>query len=206
MRLPSAEHGRAYAVGLLVPAVALAYLVLLHWWWTAPMLSMGERMDDLRRQEVHMRMLASQKPAVARLLAQVRSSEAANPGFLPEGSVELASAGLVQRMESQLESISPGHSACTITQRTPVPANAPERYQRVQVQVRMLCGMSEFNALLHAFEGGRPQLFVDNLNIISRHGFVTDTGAPDNSAPLDISFDLYGYLRPGVGGGNASQD
>jgi general secretion pathway protein M len=73
----------------------------------------------------------------------------------------------------------------------------------VDVQVRLLCGMSEFSALLHALESGRPQLFVDNLNIISRVGFVTQSGAADTSTPLDIAFDLYGYLRPGIGGGDA---
>ena len=207
MRLPSAERGRLYAIGLLLLAVALAYLVLLHWWWTAPMLSMGEQMEQLRTEELHMRMLAQQRPAIEQRLAAVRNSEAANPGFLPEANAELASAGLVQRMESQLDAISPGHASCNISQRTPVASIASERYQRVVVQVHMLCGMSEFNALLHAFEGGRPQLFVNNLSIISRRGFVSDTGAPDVSAPLDISFDLYGYLRPGIGGGgNAKQD
>ena len=206
MRLPSAERGRLKAIGLLLLAVALAYLVLLHWWWTAPMLSMGDRMQELRAEELHMRMLAQQQPAIEQRLAAVRSSEAANPGFLPEATTELASAGLVQRMESQLDAISPGHASCNITQRTPVPSTISERYQRVVLQVRMLCGMSEFNGLLHAFEGGRPQLFVNNLNIISRRGFVSDTGALDTSAPLDITFDLSGYLRPGIGGGNAKQD
>lgn len=205
MRLPSAERGRPLAIGLLLLAVALAYLIGLHWWWTAPMVSMGQRMDDLRTQELRMRMLASERPAIEQRLAEVRRSEAANPGFLPETSVELASAGLVQRMDAQLEAINPGHSACTITQRTPIASVSatPERYQRVVVQVHMLCGMSDFSQLLHTFEGGRPQLFVDNLNIISRTGFVAQTGAPDTGGSLDIAFDLYGFLRPGVGGGSA---
>jgi general secretion pathway protein M len=83
-------------------------------------------------------------------------------------------------------------------QRTPTPwAGTAERYQRVVVQVRVLCGMNEFAALLHAFEGGRPELFVDNLNIISQHSFVADNDTTDTSQPLNISFDLYGYLRPG---------
>jgi general secretion pathway protein M len=203
MRLPSPERSRAYAIGLLAVALALAYLIGLHWWWTAPMLSMGQRMDDLQHQELHLRMLAQQRPAIEKRLADVRRIEAANPGFLPEASVELASAGLVQRMESQLGAISPDHAACAITQRTPTSTTAPERYQRVVVQVHMLCGMGEFSALLHAFESGRPQLFVDNLNIISRRGFVVDSGATDANAPLDIAFDLYGYLRPGSGGVSA---
>ncbi len=202
MRLPSAERSRPYAIGLLLLALAVVYLVGIHWWWTAPMVSMGQQMDDLREQELSMRMRAQQRPAIEKRLADVRRSEAANPGFLPESTLQLAQAGLAQRIESQLTAISPDHAACTINQRTPTDPTIPERYQRVIVQVRLLCGMTEFSALLYAFESGRPQLFVANLNIISRAGFGQG-GAPDTSAPLDIAFDLYGYLRPGVGASNA---
>jgi general secretion pathway protein M len=202
MRLPSPERSRPYAIGLLLLAVAIVYLLGMHWWWTAPMQAMGQQMDDLRAQELRMRMTAQQRPAIEKRLAQVRRIEAANPGFLPEASVELAQAGLTKRIESQVIAVSPDHSSCTIIQRTPTPTAIPESYQRVLVQVRLQCGMSEFSALLHAFESGRPQLFVDNLNIISRTGFAATAGL-DAGAALDISFDLYGYLRPGVGGGNA---
>ncbi len=201
MRLPSPERSRSYALGLLLLALAVAYLIGVHWWWTAPMLSMGQRMDDLRAQELHLRMLAQQKPDIEKRLAAVRRIEAANPGFLPEASVELAQAGLTKLIESQVGLVSPDHSTCMISQRTPTASAIPERYQRVLVQVRLQCGMNEFSALLHAFENGRPQLFVDNLNIISRTGFAPLGGA-DAAAPLEMSFDLYGYLRPGVGGGN----
>ncbi|HTA65133.1 MAG TPA: type II secretion system protein GspM [Xanthomonadaceae bacterium] len=199
MRLPR-EHGRPIAVGLLLLALALAYVVGLHWWWTAPMLTMGDHIEDLRQQELQSRMTIAQKPAIEKKLTEVRKLEAANPGFLSEASVELAQASLTQRIESQIAAVSPDHSACTIVQRTPTPwAGSPERYQRVVVQVRLLCGMKEFSALLHAFESGRPELFVDNLNVISQHTFVADNDATDNSQPLNISFDLYGYLRSGSG-------
>jgi general secretion pathway protein M len=192
-------RGRAYALGLLVLALALVYLIAVHWWWTAPMLSMGANMDDLRDQELHMRMLAHERPMIEKRLVEMRQIEAANPGFLPEATVELAQAGLVQRMEKQVAAVSPDHGACTISQRTPTAWGVQERYQRVVVQVRLLCGMGEFSALLHTFENGRPQLFLSNLNIISRRGFVPDNSGTDPGAPLDIAFDLYGYLRPGTG-------
>ena len=72
--------------------------------------------------------------------------------------------------------------------------------------MRLLCGMNELSALLHAFEGGRPQLFIGNLNIISQHSAVSLPihDAADTTAPLNISFDLYGYLRPGSGHGTCA--
>jgi len=162
--------------------------------------AMGQQMEELRDQELRMRMIAMQRPQTEKRLAEVRNLEASNPGFLPENSVELASAGLTQRLESLITIASPDKTACTITQRTPMPATTQEAYQRVVVQVRMLCGMGEFSAFLHEVEGGRPQLFVDELNIISRHNFVTE-GQPADNGALDISFNLYGYLRPGGGVG-----
>ncbi len=199
----NARRSRWSAIGLLLLTLAAAYAIGLHWWWTSPMLAMGQRMDELREQELRFRMLAQQRPAIEQRLAQLRKSEQDNPAFLPEASVELAQAGLSQRIETEVGAVSPDHGSCSITQRTPTPNNAPERYQRVVVQVRLLCGMSEFSALLHSLESGRPQLFVGNLNIIGRVGFAAN-GAPETSGPLDIAFDVYGYLRPGVGASNAN--
>lgn len=197
MQLPR-EHARPLAVGLLALALALAYMIGLHWWWTAPMLAMGGQIDELRQQELQARMIIAQKPEVEKRLAAIRQAEAANPGFLSAATVELAQADLTQRIESQIAQVSPDHSACTIVQRTPTAwAGAPERFSRVLVQVRLLCGVNEFSALLHAFEGGRPELFVDNLNILSQHSFIASNDVTDTSQPLNISFDLYGYLRPG---------
>lgn len=199
---PPREHGRLLAVSLLLLVLAVVYLAGVHWWWTAPMLNTGDQIEQLRQQELQLRMTIAQKPAIEKRLAEVRRVEAANPGFLSEASVELAQADLTQRIESEIAAVSPDHGACSIVQRTPTPwAGAPERYQRVVVQVRLLCGVSEFSALLHAFEGGRPELFVDNLNILSQHSFIAETDATDTSQPLNISFDLYGYLRPGSGHG-----
>lgn len=202
MRLVSPEHSRLKALGLLALAVALIYLLGLHWWWSAPMHSMGQQMELLRDQELRMRMISRQRPQIEKRLAAVRLLETNNPGFLPESSVELASAGLAQRLQSLIASASPDKAACTITQRTPTPDTTQEAYQRVVVQVRMLCGMGEFSAFLHEVESGRPQLFVDDLNIISRRTFVpSEAQQADNSSALDISFNLYGYLRTGGGVG-----
>jgi len=46
--------------------------------------------------------------------------------------------------------------------------------------------------VLNALESGSPELFVDRLAILSRRKLAT-SAAPDLA--LDVSFDLYGYLR-----------
>ena len=122
--------------------------------------------------------------------------QAGEPGFLAESSTELATAGLVQRLETVVGQASPGNRSCAISNRSPMPQPGRERFERVVVQVRLRCGTPELATVLHALESGTPRLFVDNLNVLAqRYAYVASGSAPSN-AGLDVSFDLYGYLRP----------
>ena len=175
-------------------AVVVAYLLLLHWWFTAPMLSMGSQIEDLREQELSLRMEAAQRPEIERQLARVRRFESDNPGFLPEANKDLASASLVQRLEQVVGSASPNPNACQITARTPADMPTKEPFARVVVQVRLRCGMGELAAVLYSLESGSPQLFVDNLDLLSRRSYLPSNLDGEGGA-LDVSFDLYGYLK-----------
>ena len=173
--------------------LALLYLVGVHWWFTAPMLGMGEEIERLRDEELALRMEIEQRPALEAELARVRAFEAGNPGFLPEASRELASAGLVQRLQQVIASASPNPNACQIVAQTPSDAPSADRFPRVLVQVRLHCGMAEFAGVLHALEGGSPQLFIDNLDLLARRSYLGAGG--DAASGMDVSFDLYGYLN-----------
>jgi len=180
-------------------AVVVAYLLLLHWWFTAPMLSMGSQIEDLREQELSLRMEAAQRPEIERQLARVRQFESDNPGFLPEANKDLASASLVQRLEQVVGSASPNPNACQITARTPADMPTKEPFARVVVQVRLRCGMGELAAVLYSLESGSPQLFVDNLDLLSRRSYLP-TNLDGEGGALDVSFDLYGYLKTPAAG------
>jgi general secretion pathway protein M len=186
---PQTERWRA--IGAALAVLLVAYLVLLHWWFTAPMLRMGDEIEDMRAQEVDLRAEAAQRPQLEARLAQVRSFEAGNPGFLPEDTKELASAGLLQRLQQVVASASPNTNACQITSQTPTDMPSKEPFPRVMVHVTLRCGMTELGAVLHALESGSPQLFIDNLDMLSRRTYLsTDTGGA-----IDVTMDLYGYLK-----------
>lgn len=186
---PVPERARILAVTAVV--LALAYLVLLHWWWTAPMLAMGDEIAKLRDEELALRMEIAQRPELERELARVREFEAGNPGFLPETNKQLATAALVQRLEAVVATASPQAGRCQITARTPSEARGQEPFTRATVQVRLRCGMSELGAVLHALESGSPQLFVNNLDLLSRRSYM---GAGPEGGGVEVGFDLYGYL------------
>jgi general secretion pathway protein M len=194
---PTADRDRWLALGLLAAALALAYLVLVHPWWTVPMLAESERIDTLQQRELRARMQLQQAPQVRQALARVREQQQRSAGFLPESTAELATAGLIKRLETVVAEASPGNRACAIANRSPLTEPGSERYVRVAVQVRLRCGVPETAAVLHALESGAPRLFVDNLNMLAQRYFaMADQAGQQGSGGLDVSFDLYGYLQP----------
>jgi general secretion pathway protein M len=193
---PVSDRDRWLALGLLLAALALAYLVLVHPWWTVPMLAENARIDTLQQRELRARMQLSQATQVRQALTRARAQLARSPGFVPESSAELATAGLIKRLETVVGEASPGNRACAISNRSPLNEPSGERYVRVSVQVRLRCGVPETAAVLHALESGAPRLFVDNLNVLAQRYFAMADQAQGQSGGLDVSFDLYGYLRP----------
>jgi general secretion pathway protein M len=195
VQLQVSNRDRWLALGLLVAALALAYMVLVHPWFTVPLSEVQDRIDTARERELRLRMQIKQAPIVQRRLQQVRADLARTPGFLPESSPELATASLVQRLETVVSQASPGRRACEISNRSPLQEPTREKYARVTVQVRLRCGTPELANVLHALEGGAPRLFVGNLNVLGQRVFF-NPGQSGMQGGLDVSFDLYGYLQP----------
>jgi len=206
-----AERERWLALGLLLLVLAVAYALLVHPWWTVPMREADQRIEQLRQRELRMRIQLQQAPEVQRRLAAIRAPGAGRSGFIAEPSAELATAGLVKRLEAVVAEASPGNRSCAIQNRSPLPAEAAqERFRRVTVNVRLLCGTPQLAQVLHALESGSPRLFVDNLEMLSqRYSFLGQNGG--NSSGLIVTFDLSGYLLPqataraaeNAGGGDA---
>jgi len=199
MASPGRLPERWRVLGGVALAALVAYVVLVHWWFTAPMLAMGDEIEALREQESMYLTETAQRDDITRKLTQVRQFEAGNPSFLPEANSQLATAGLIKRLE-QVVGAGNNPAACQITARTPTDSSAKEPFARVTVQVRLRCGTSELAAVMHALEGGHPQLFIDNMELLSRRSYLSQ-GVDGADGALDISFDLYGYLKGANPGG-----
>jgi len=180
------------ALGLLLGVLALAYGLFIHPWWTVPMLRLGDELDALRARDARIQVLLGQAAQIQAALAQLQDDPTAAPGFMPEANVQLATAALVQRLESAVREASPGNRSCAVVNRTPLAEPRAERFQRAAVQVRLACGNAELGRVLHALESGHPRLFVDNLNIIARRASRMAGG----SGGVEASFELYGWLPP----------
>lgn len=196
MREAIPERDRWLALAILAGVLALAYLVLVHPWWTAPMLETAERIESLQQRDLRVRMELAQAPQVQARLEQVREVASRVPGFMDERSAELATAALSARLETAVLEASPGNRSCVIRNRSPMTDTRQQgRFRRALVQVRLHCGNGELAAVLHSLEDGSPRLFVDNLNVLApRQSF--GRGGAAQGAGLDVTFDLYGYLQP----------
>ena len=192
------RRDRWLALAILAGVLALAYLVLVHPWWTAPMLEAGARIEGLQERDLRVRMELAQAPQVQARLEEVRAVAARVPGFMDERSAELATAALSARLETAVLEASPGNRSCAIRNRSPMTdTRQQDRFRRALVQVRLHCGNPELAAVLHSLEDGSPRLFVDNLNVLApRQPFGRGAGAGTQGAGLDVTFDLYGYLQP----------
>ena len=195
--IPTRE--RWLALGLLAAVLLVAYFLLLHPWWTVPMLDLQARIDGLQERDARARATLAQAPEIRKRLATVREEAARIPGFMREASTELATASLIQRLETAVQEASPKNRSCAIQTRSPMTEPRKERFARAVVQVRLRCGTPELAMVLHSLESGSPRLFVDNLNATAQRFYFTPDQAP-SSGGLDVSFDLYGYVAPTAGG------
>ncbi|KRG66296.1 general secretion pathway protein GspM [Stenotrophomonas humi] len=186
------RRDRWLALALLLAAIGVVYLLLVHPLWTQPLLAVDAQIDSLRERQQRIGIQLQQAPQVTQRLQQAQHALAEQPGFMPEGSAELATSRLVQRLEEAARQASPDNRSCAISDRSPLPADTSGRFVRVAVQARLRCGMSEWMTVLQALETGAPQLRVDRLDILA------SAVGPEGGNGLDVSFELSGYLRPGT--------
>ncbi|MGH8053058.1 MAG: type II secretion system protein GspM [Stenotrophomonas sp.] len=186
------RRDRWLALGLLLAVIGAVYLLVVHPLWTQPMRAVDAQIATLQERQQRIGIQLQQAPQVAQRLQQAQQALAEQPGFMPEASAELATSRLVQRLEEAARQASPDNRSCAISDRSPLPADTSGRFVRVSVQVRLRCGMSEWMTVLQALETGAPQLRVDRLDILA-----SGVG-PEGGNGLDVSFELSGYLRPGI--------
>ncbi|MDO1528949.1 type II secretion system protein GspM [Fulvimonas sp. R45] len=183
---------RVAAVLLLLLALALAYLVLLHWWFVAPLRDIDAGMDELRDTQSRYAAAIASEPQLRRRLAELGQGQADSRAFLPERDPGAAAAGLMQRVVDDAAAHAQDGS-CEVTQKMPVP-NPPDHddgpYRRVAVSISLRCGMRPLTDLLYTLEHGTPYLFVSDFSL-----YRNPVAAQRQAAALEVQFTLSGYVR-----------
>jgi general secretion pathway protein M len=196
MKLASMKprESRIAAIGLLLLVLVIAYFVLLHWWFVAPLRQIHTDMADLRDTQSRYAAAIAQKPELQKRLSALGAGQAASSAFLPEQDPNAASAGLMQRVVD-VTAAHPQSGRCEVTQKMPLPEPAPadgEPYRKAAVSISLRCDIEPLAEVLHDLEQGTPYLFIDDLSIF-RNPVITQQ---NGQAPLEVQFTLSGYVRP----------
>ncbi len=202
-------ESRIAAIGLLVLVLLLAYFLLLHWWFVAPLRDIDSQMDDLRNTQSRFAAAIAEKPQLQKRLAALGHDSADSSTFLPENDPNAAAAGLMQRVVDDAAAHSQ-EGSCEVSQKMPVsnPSVTPgDPYRKVVVSISLHCDVQPLIGLLYTLEKGNPYLFVQDFSVYRNPLLnMQKTGA----APLEVQFTLAGYVHasananPNAAGGDAS--
>ena len=188
------KDGRFLAIVLLLIVLMVVYLVGVHWWFVAPQLQFSSDMRDLREQQLRFRQTTAEKPEIEKRLAEVKTYEQGNQAFLSETDANTASAALIQRLKQAMTEHAKDEKRCQSISQQNFNNNEEELYQRVTVQARLRCDLEPLAAILYDLENGKPYLFVDQVMIYKQQSYQPP-GAKVAPTPLDVRFNLSGYLR-----------
>jgi general secretion pathway protein M len=199
-------ESRLAAIGLLLLVLVLAYFVLLHWWFVAPLRDIDSQMDDLRDTQSRFAAAIAEKPLLQRRLAELGRNSIDSSTFLPENDPNAAAAGLMQRVVDDAAAQAQ-QGSCEVSQKMPVanPAETPgDPYRKVVVSISLHCDMQPLIGLLYMLEKGKPYLFVQDFSVY-RNPLIAmqKTGV----APLEVQFTLAGYVHakaPSAGSADAA--
>lgn len=188
------KDGRFLAVVLLLIVLILIYLVGVHWWFVAPQMQFRADMRDVREQQLRFRQTTAEKPAIQKRLAEVKAYEQGNQAFLAETDANAASAALIQRLKQAMSDHAKDEKRCQTVSTQSYNGGEEELYKRVTVQARLRCNLEPLAAVLYDLENGKPYLFIDQVMIYRQQSY-TPPGAKVASVPLDVRFNVSGYLR-----------
>ena len=184
------DSSRLSAVGILILALVLSYLVLVY-----PLMQIKQEyqdeVDNLRFKLQKLQQVAGGRESLTQRLENIRELARQNDAFLPTNTAALASADLQTRIK-QVVSEAGGELSSTQV----IPERNEENAVRVGVKIRMTGSSEVLRQVLQNFESKKPYLFIENLNIRP----IRMPRNPRDKNPiiedrLSVDFDVSGYMQ-----------
>ncbi len=192
--LPEKGKGGPLALMLLAVVLVLIWAFLLDPYFSA----LSEVQQDVESKQkllVRLRQSAAEIPQLRQRLEEVRQLQQESDLFLPETDFNRAAANLTAR----LKKLATAQGGCQVTSTQNKHSRQKEPYEAVIVQVRLRCELEALLPIFHALESQSPAILLDNLQI-SRQVYRRPRrgGKGSKLQPLDIRFEMRGYLKPEV--------
>lgn len=181
---------RLVAVMLAVACLVLGYLLLVHWWFTAPLSAMNQEARILGETYQHYHVLLAQRGPLEKQLASVQAQGLTAQALLSGNDSGAAGAQLMGLLASYVqETAIDGHS-CFISNRMPVNGNSDSGFSAVKISVNLDCESEPLARLLYRLETGHPTLIVESMSLRK-----LDNSATNVRHHLSVQMLITGYLR-----------
>jgi len=182
---------RMLAVGLLAGMLLAGYGLVL-----APVVAayreVGQQIEAAQLLLQRYRSLASQRPELNARLAELERQAAQVGGYLKGSSDALAAAELQDHARAVIEAAGGSLRSTQILPASPVDSTVPLR--RAALRIQLGVDVEGLQKVLYRLETGQPFLFVDQLTVRQQRT-RRRSGDPDQEPVLDVSFEVYGYVR-----------
>jgi general secretion pathway protein M len=189
---PGEGNNRLTAVLLFVIALIVLYLLVFHW-FIIRHLDYGEEIGELRDNLGRFQAVAAQRDRYEQQLRDLENRKSDERLFIEGTDFDEAAADMSERLGQMVQMEAEG--SCQIVSRQPVRPRVEERFQRVEVNARMRCGIEDFMKVLYALETSVPLIIADEITIIKPRTRSRRGADPAANTALDIRFNMYGYLR-----------
>lgn len=163
----SAREQRATAIALAALTMVAAYFIGIHWWFTAPLMSIDDEMQILRANHQRYQALQAQRSDIDLKLVEAKNAPQSNERLLSESDTGAATAQLMQLVSSKIQTVSTAGGICSITNQMPITANETGPFKQVKVSINLDCSIQPLAALLYHLENERVSMFVETLSIRS---------------------------------------
>ncbi len=182
---------RVLAVLILLGAIGLVHLAALQ-----PLLddyqATRRSIADDAAALARFRRVAAELPRRRAELAALRRRQAASEGFLQGTNEALVAAQIQNRLKALVEA---AQGELKSTQVLPVQEEG--KYRRIALRVQMTLDTAAAQRVLYGIETASPLLFVDNVDLRAHVGGDRHRERANPDPPLDVRFDVYGYMRGG---------
>lgn len=197
--LPDAEQSRPLAIALLVVALILVYLAGFHW-FVVRQVALSREINTLEQQIARFKATVARREPVEQHLAELRREQLGSALFLAGDDPNIAAAELIRALRDWTGQHATDPELCSIVSSQPRRSTEPERFQQVNVSVRMQCPLDDFVRILYEMENSVPLVFVDNLLVSQRYTASQRSRVRGNAyGQLDIRFEMISYInQPGI--------
>jgi len=186
--------GRLLALLILFGVVAVAGAFTL-----VPLWQLNQRLDarmaETQQNLAIQRRIARASAGLQPIMEQLERADVADTRYLKSSSEALAGAQLQDMVKKAI--VSKGGS---ILSTQIVSAEQDGRFRRVVLRVKMRAALEQTVEIFFALETSATYLFLDNVSLTSRSNLrrsPTPEATPEavTPVPLEVEFDLSGYLR-----------